>query len=136
MRLSEIERLRWEHVDLEKRRLRFPGAKTKKVRSVPLLSGTAKMLAKMFQQGELVFPGFGDRQARVTAWRKAAVALGAGDLQMRYTRTTFARNATNIGIPMQRVMQAMGHTTVSVHMGYNTADESDLDLIRKLYDGN
>ena len=139
MRLSEVERLRWEHVNLEKRYLRFPGAKTKEMRSVPLLSGTDKMLAKMFRTSELVFPGFADRTARAKAWRDAAKLAGftggRKGIEMRFTRTTAIRNLTNLGVPMPRVMQMTGHKNVPTHMGYNVADEKDLDLIRKLYDG-
>src|SRR5690348_15632302 len=38
MRVSEVERLTWSHVDLPNSRLRFPSAKTRRVRSVPLLA--------------------------------------------------------------------------------------------------
>jgi integrase len=116
------------------------------------------------RSGELVFPGFADRTNRARAWRDAAVKSGLGswrcrqcesDLKemrcaehgvlnertakyhgplMRFTRTTFIRNATNRGVPLVRIMQTTGHSELPTHMGYNVADEKDLDLIEKLYD--
>lgn len=165
MRLSEVERLRWDQVVLEKQFLYFPSAKTREDRRVPLLGGTDKMLAKLPRKGELVLPGFADRTARARAWRHAAVKSGLGHWRcmkcdaplvkmkcpehgalseraakykgplLRYTRTTAIRNLTNRGVPIQRIMQMTGHKNVPTHMGYNVADEKDLDLIRKLYEG-
>lgn len=164
MRLSEVERLRWDQVILDKQHLYFPSAKTREDRRVPLLGGTDKMLAKVPHKGELVFPGFADRTARARAWRHAAVKVGLGQwlckrcgaplVKMKcpehgvlneraakykgpllcYTRTTAIRNLTNPGVPIQRIMQMTGHKNVPTHMGYNVADEKDLALIRKLYD--
>lgn len=80
MRLSEIERLRWEHVLLAKRCLHFPGAKTREWRYVPLLGGTDKLLAALARtkKSDVVLPGFADRTARARAWRDAAVKSGLG----------------------------------------------------------
>jgi integrase len=165
--MSEVERLRWEHVQLHKRRLYFIGAKTFEYRYVPLLANTADLLAalKPGKPGDLVFRGFDDRTARARAWRRAAVTAGCGAWHCRqcgtrlvegkcaehgertereskykgpefcHTRHTAARNLTNKGVPLPRVMQTLGHKNVPVHLGYNLADESDLDLIHELYDG-
>lgn len=168
MRLSEVERLRWDQVILAKKCLYFPSAKTQdEDRLVPLLAGTDRVLARMVKTktSDLVFPGFADRTERARAWREAAAGVGLGawhcrkcDAELkkmrcpehgllterlakyrgpllRYTRTTAIRNLTNRGVPLQRVMQMTGHKSLPTHMGYNVADEADLDLIRKLYDG-
>jgi integrase len=175
MRLSEFERLRWEHVDLVKKRLYFPGAKTKEWRYVPLLADTPKLLkalkAAVSDPGRLqgkphdvVFPTFADRSATARAWRHAAVASGCGAWHcrrcgaklsglkcpehgelnersakyvgplFRHCRTTAIRRLTNVGIPVPRIMQMMGHKTFSTSMGYNVADEDDLALIRERYE--
>jgi integrase len=165
MRLSEVERLRWDQVILAKRCLYFPSAKTRdEDRLVPLLGGTDRMLAKLARSSDLVFPGFDDRTQRARRWRDAATRVGLGkwhcrkcdavlkgmkcaehgDLNertakyrgplLRYTRTTAIRNLTNRGVPLQRIMQMTGHKHLPTHMGYNVADEKDLDLIRKLYE--
>jgi integrase len=113
----------------------------------------------------LVFPGFDDRTARSRLWRAAAVKCGLGawhcrecdepltDMRcaehgqldersakfhgvlMRYTRTTFIRNAMKRGIPIQQLMRATGHKHFSTHMLYNVAAEEDLELMRQKYDG-
>lgn len=164
MRLSEVERLTWSQVFLDKRYLYFPSAKTREDRRVPLLGGTDELLAKLPRNGELVFPGFDDRTARARAWRDAAAKVGLGEWRcrkcnatlekmkcpehgeltertakyrgplMRFTRTTAIRNLTNRGVPIQRIMQMTGHKNVPTHMGYNVADEKDLELIREKYD--
>jgi len=85
MRLSEIDRLKWEHVDLARRRLYFPGAKTGEWRRVPLLADVPKLLAALSKgkPTDLLFPGFADRTARARAWRDAAVKVGLGAWQCR-----------------------------------------------------
>ena len=140
MRLAEVGRLRWDQVNLEERYLWFKGRgkKSPKKRLVPLLKGTDKILAKIFRTDDLVFPGFADRTLRAKAWReatqKAGFVGGRKGIEMRFTRTTAARNLTNLGVPIPRVMQMMGHENIPTHMGYNVQDKKDLDLIRKLYD--
>jgi len=142
MRMTEVGRLRWENVNLAERYIEFKGIsknKSKKKRYVPLLRGTDKLLAKIFRTDDLVFPGFADRTLRAKAWREAAQKAGfvggRKGIEMRFTRTTAARNLTNLGVPIPRVMQMMGHENIPTHMGYNVQDKKDLDLIRKLYDG-
>jgi integrase len=85
MRLSEVERLRWDQVLLTKRCLNFPSAKTREERLVPLLGGTDQLLVKLAKTktSELVFPGFDDRTARARAWRDAAVQAGLGTWHCR-----------------------------------------------------
>ncbi len=80
MRMSEVERLRWDQVFLAKRYLRFPSAKTRKERSVPLLGGTDKLLTRLAKTktSDLVFPGFDDRTERARCWRDAAARVGLG----------------------------------------------------------
>ena len=166
MRLSEVERLRWEHVHLSQKHLYFPGAKTGRWRKVPLLADTGKLLAglKHTKPTDLVFPAMADRTASARAWRTAGVAVGCGswhcrkcdatltklvclehgelnERQARYvgplfrhTRTTAIRHLTNLGVPVPRIMQMMGHENLSIHMGYNVADDSDLSLIHEAYE--
>jgi hypothetical protein len=55
---------------------------------------------------------------------------------LRYTRTTAIRNLTNKGVPLRRIMQMTGHKNLPTHMGYNVADETDLDLIREKYEAS
>lgn len=80
MRLSEVERLRWNQVILGRRCLYFPSAKTKDERLVPLLGGTDKLLAVLnrSKKSDLVFPGFADRTNRARVWREAAARVGLG----------------------------------------------------------
>lgn len=110
-----------------------------------------------------VFPQFGDRTESARVWRKAAAAVGLGhwhcrkcsaeltDLTcpehgklderrakyvgplFRHTRHTFHRIATNRGIPLVRVMQMTGHKHIPTHLGYDFAEESDLEAIVKAF---
>jgi integrase len=80
MRLSELERLAWSHVDLAKKVLRFPSAKSGRWRTVPLLADTADLIGALprGKPDERVFPNFRDSNTRLLAWRRAAVAAGCG----------------------------------------------------------
>jgi integrase len=155
MRLSEIERLRWKHVDLKQKKLRFPSAKSGEERSVPLLADTPRMLGRPGRPDDLVFPAFADKTGRARAWRRAAVAVDCGYWRckrckstlknmacaehgvlterqakyegplFRHTRTSIIRRLTNRGVPTARIMQMMGHKTIDVHMGYNVAEDEE-----------
>lgn len=39
------------------------------------------------------------------------------------------------GVRLQRVMQVTGHRNVPTHLAYNVPAESDLEMVRRLYDG-
>jgi predicted amino acid-binding ACT domain protein len=54
---------------------------------------------------------------------------------LRHTRNTAIRRLTDMGVPIPRVMQMVGHKTLTMNMLYNVATEDDLDLIREKYDG-
>ena len=155
LRLTEIERLRWKHVDLKRKKLRFPGAKTGEVRSVPLLADTPDVLGRPGQPEDLVFPTFGNETNRAREWRRAAVEVGCGHWHcarckaqlkqmkcpehgvlterkayyegplFRHTRHTIIRRLTNRGVPTARIMQMMGHKNLPIHMGYNVAEDEE-----------
>lgn len=80
LRLDEIGRLRWEHVDLARERLHLPTAKTGAWRYVPLLLDAADRLAALRpgKPDQLVFPEVANRTARARVWRRAAVRAGCG----------------------------------------------------------
>jgi integrase len=112
---------------------------------------------------DLVFPHFGDRTDSARAWRRAAVAVGLGHWHCRkcsaqltdltcpehgklderrakymgplftHTRHSFHRMATNKGVPLVRAMQMTGHKHIPTHLGYDFAEESDLEAIRKAF---
>jgi integrase len=154
MRLTEIERLQWKHVDLKNKLLRFPGAKTGRVRTVPLLADTPAALGRPGEPDNLVFPSFGNETNRAREWRRAAVAVGCGHWRcnlckaqlkqmkcpehgtiteraayyegplFRHTRHTLIRELTNRGVPTVRIMQMMGHENLPTHMGYNVAEDA------------
>jgi integrase len=151
IRVGELQRLRWQDVDLNKRIVRLPGqsTKTSKQRLVGL---PADFDLKPGKADELIFP-LGDCRER---WRTACVKVGAGyyecracgarcagrkcpthgkqptkrlryrGITLRHTRHTAARNMSEAGLEEKRIMEITGHATRSMFDRYNIGKERDV----------
>jgi integrase len=157
VRVGELERLRWQDVDVKNRLVRLPGRSTKtgKQRLVGL---PADFDHKPGAADALAFP-IGDCRER---WRTACVKVGAGyyecrecgarcagwkcpthgkratkrlrykGITLRHTRHTAARNMSEAGMEEKRIMEITGHVTRSMFDRYNIGKESDVAEARDL----
>lgn len=157
VRVGELERLRWQDVDVKNRLVRLPGRSTKtgKQRLVGL---PVDFDLKPGAADELAFP-LGDCRER---WRTACVKVGAGyyecrecgarcagrkcpthgkrptkrlrykGITLRHTRHTAARNMSEAGMEEKRIMEITGHVTRSMFDRYNIGKESDVAEARDL----
>jgi len=157
IRVGELQRLRWQDIDLKNRRLLLPASSTKTNRQ-RLVGLPADFDLKPGQPDELVFP-LGDCRER---WRTACVKVGAGyyecrecgarcsgrkclthgrqpskrlhykGITLRHTRHTAVRNMMDAGMERKRAREITGHLTDSTFERYNIGKEHDADDSRNL----
>lgn len=140
IRVHEMLRLRWQHVDTKARIATLPAeiTKTGKSRLVPWHS---EVKLKPGKPEDLVFPLGNFRWA----WYKAAVAVGAGrwetnekgrkryvGLLLRHCRHTFVRNASDAGLEDKRIMDITGHVTHATFERYNIGKKEDVQRATRL----
>jgi len=163
MRWGEIEKLRWEYVDLLDKEIRLPGTITKNGRSrtIPLFGDLSNRLACQSQQADGLVFHLGSCRNR---WHAACVAAGLGrweclacrapveegecpacgkrrrrelrydGLRLHDLRRSAVRNMVRRGIPEVVAMQVSGHETRAVFDRYNIVSQRDLDEARTRMD--
>lgn len=135
MRKSEILKLDWKDIDLEKRLIRVLGTntKTQRERLVPLRQRAFAELLKLesYKTGGKVFPVKDLRRAFDTTKRLA----GIKDLRFHDLRTHAITTMQTKGIPLGVAGQIAGHTQISTtNRYYTTTDEEILTSARHTMD--
>ena len=137
-RVSEIENLRWNQVDLENSIVRLETGETKnnEARTVYLDKELQEVfLAQKERQKELskisnyVFPnedGTDKIRNFRKSWKSACKKAKIGDKLFHDFRRTAVRNMVRAGIPERVAMMISGHKTRSVFERYNVVSETDL----------
>lgn len=137
-RVSEIENLRWNQVDLENSIVRLETGETKndEARTVYLDKELQEVfLAQKARQKELskisnyVFPnedGTDKIRNFRKSWKSACKKAKIGDKLFHDFRRTAVRNMVRAGIPERVAMMISGHKTRSVFERYNVVSETDL----------
>lgn len=116
-RRNEIAELQWREVDLERRRLVLPPARTKmgnlnRPRIIVLSPPAAAILEKRKPRGDFVFPSsVGDKPLvgvnRV--WDKVRSIAGLQDVRLHDLRHSFATFAVEDGASLFQVGRTLGH---------------------------
>lgn len=116
-RRNEIVELQWREVDLERRRLVLPPARTKmgnlnRPRIIVLSPPAAAILEKRKARGDFVFPSsVGDKPLvgvnRV--WDKVRSIAGLQDVRLHDLRHSFATFAVEGGASLFQVGRTLGH---------------------------
>lgn len=112
-RLSEILKLRWEHVDLERGVLRLPDSKTG-AKIVPLGAPAMSVLADLPGQTNSAFVCPGERPDShfvgiQRPWRRIRAAAGLPDLRIHDLRHAFASVAAMAGDSLLLIGKVLGH---------------------------
>jgi integrase len=131
MRLSELMKLTWDRVDLERGliHLRAQDTKTTKPRDVPIHPYIIEMLNDMKKraQSENVFTYNGKPIKRIArSFRTACRNAGIDDLWIHDFRHICITNWRMEGHDFARIMAASGHTTTSTFLRYNIDTEEDI----------
>ena len=116
-RLSEIQKLRWDYVDLDARELRLPDTKTGG-RAVPLAPSAVRLLACLPRDednpwviaGKLPGSNLTDLQH---PWRRIRARAELHDVRIHDLRHSFASRALALGEGLPMIGKLLGHTQVA-----------------------
>jgi integrase len=131
LRVSEIFKLKLEHVDFHRDVLYIKATKTDEDREVPLNDVSRQLLTGLVAGArdrgkDYVFtnPRSGARYTTVkTAWRNACKRAGITDLRFHDLRHTFGTRAADAGVPLGAVAAVMGHADIHTTMRYAHATD-------------
>ncbi len=139
-RVSEIENLSWNQVDLDQGTVRLEAGETKndESRTVYLdeeLTGVFNAQQEARKKGKRLIPYVflnhkGDDRIKQfnKAWKTACDNAGIGKRLFHDFQRTAVRNMVRAGIPERVAMMVSGHKTRSVFERYNIVSEADLKL--------
>lgn len=121
-RRSEIERLEWNEVDLERATIFKKDSKTGQ-RAIPLNPEAVEILKQLPRQGDgpYVFPAkFGGRhfQGLPKAWREIRNKAGLDDVRIHDLRHTFASLSVAAGVSLPVLGKALGHRSAQTTQRY------------------
>jgi integrase len=113
-RRGEILNLKWDHVDLEARRLVLPDSKTGP-KIIPLNSPAVDLLSELAEKdgSEWVIPGLKPRQPLVgltRIWYRIRKEAKLEDVRLHDLRHSFASVAADTGVPLLVIGRLLGHT--------------------------
>lgn len=141
VRVGEMQKLRWRHVNLRKRIIHLPGeiTKTAKQRDIFIPRDFNRKPGK---PDELIFPMLSGNYRR--PWRNACIKVGAGrwvetttgrkvydGIQLRFNRHTTVRNMVDGGTDRDRAKALSGHRTDAMFSRYNIGKDEDVLSVGK-----
>ena len=121
-RLSEIQKLRWEHVDLEAGELRLPDTKTGG-RAVPLAPSAVRLLESLPRDEENPWVIAGRKPGSHLTdlqhpWRRIRARAELYDVRIHDLRHSFASRALALGEGLPMIGKLLGHTQVQTTARY------------------
>ncbi len=121
-RLSEIQKLRWEHVDLEAGELRLPDTKTGG-RAVPLAPSAVRLLESLPRDEENPWVIAGRKPGSHLTdlqhpWRRIREKAELDDVRIHDLRHSFASRALALGEGLPMIGKLLGHTQVQTTARY------------------
>jgi integrase len=119
-RRGEIERLKWDEVDLPGRCLRFADSKEgKSIR--PLGADAARLLVKLPKHGQYVLPGSASDKPFMglpKAWKRIVGKANLPCLTPHGLRHAFASTAADLGFAEPTIAALLGHGTHNITSRY------------------
>lgn len=145
-RLSEVLTLRWENVDLERRRVEFVKTKSGKSRTVKLnvfVAGVLKAWQERAGASPFVFPGSDGRPivSIKTAWHKVAAEVAKTfprfeRCRIHDCRHTFGSRLAAAGVDLVTIKDLMGHSSIVITQRYlHSSDKRKADAVELLVAG-
>ena len=121
-RLSEIQTLRWEHVDLEAGEPRLPDTKTGG-RAVPLAPSAVRLLESLPREDDNPWVIAGKKSGSHLTdlqhpWRRIRARAELDDVRIHDLRHTFASEAVMAGESLPTVGKILGHTQAQTTARY------------------
>ena len=121
-RLSEIQRLRWEHVDLAAGELQLPDSKTGG-RTVPLAPSAVRLLEALPRDEDNPWVIAGRKHSSHLTdlqhpWRRIRARAALDDVRIHDLRHSFASRALALGEGLPMIGKLLGHTQVQTTARY------------------
>ena len=121
-RLSEIQKLRWEHVDLDAGELHLPDAKTGG-RAVPLAPSAVRLLETLPRDADNPWVIAGRKPGSHLTdlqhpWRRIRAQAHLEDVRIHDLRHSFASRALALGEGLPMIGKLLGHTQVQTTARY------------------
>ena len=121
-RLSEVQKLRWEHVDLEAGELRLPDTKTGG-RAVPLAPSAVRLLESLPHDDDNPWVIAGRKPGGYLTdlqhpWRRIRTRAELEDVRIHDLRHSFASRALALGEGLPMIGKLLGHTQVQTTARY------------------
>ena len=121
-RLSEIQKLRWEHVDLAAGELRLPDTKTGG-RAVPLAPSAVRLLAALPREKDNPWVIVGRKPGSHLTdlqhpWRRTRARAQLDGVRIHDLRHSFASRALALGEGLPMIGKLLGHTQVQTTARY------------------
>ena len=135
-RRGEIQGLQWREVDLARRSIVLPDARSKTgARRIPLSDAAIEVLEGIKQNGDYVFPAnranaaSGHTVGLPRAWRAIREEAGLDDLRIHDLRHSFASFAAEAGASLQLIGKALGHTQMRTTERYAHLRDDPLNAL-------
>ena len=121
-RLSEIQKLRWEHVDLDAGELHLPDTKTGG-RAVPLAPSAVRLLQTLPRDDDNPWVIAGKKPGSHLTdlqhpWRRIRARADLEDVRIHDLRHSFASRALALGEGLPMIGKLLGHTQVQTTARY------------------
>ena len=121
-RLMEIQKLRWENVDLEATELHLPDTKTGG-RIVPLAPSAVRLLASLLRDEDNPWVIAGRKPSSHLTdlrhpWRRIRERTGLDGVRIHHLRHSFASRALALGEGLPMIGKLSGHTQVQTTARY------------------
>ena len=135
-RRGEIQGLQWREVDLARRLIVLPDARSKTgARRIPLSDAAIEVLEGIKRNGDYVFPAnranaaSGHTVGLPRAWRAIRDEAGLDDLRIHDLRHSFASFAAEAGASLQLIGKALGHTQMRTTERYAHLRDDPLNAL-------
>ncbi len=121
-RLSEIQKLRWEHVDLDAGELRLPDTKTGG-RAVPLAPSAVRLLTSLPRDEDNPWVIAGRKPGSHLTdlqhpWRRIRGRAGLDDVRIHDLHHSFASRALALGEGLPMIGKLLGHSDIETTARY------------------
>ena len=135
-RRGEIQGLQWREVDLARRSIVLPDARSKTgARRIPLSDAAIEVLEGIKRNGDYVFPAnranaaSGHTVGLPRAWRAIRDEAGLDDLRIHDLRHSFPSFAAEAGASLQLIGKALGHTQMRTTERYAHLRDDPLNAL-------
>lgn len=130
-RRNEITHARWEHVDLDRRKLLVPLSKSGKPRMIALNEPAVALIRSLPSRGksEWLFPSKRTSRpcpALYYPWERIRKRAGLENLRLHDLRHSFASNLVNGGVSLYMVQKLLGHSNPSSTQRYSHLEQDTL----------